>query len=132
MDSRLEKQKEEFGIQLDDAEEELKETSQALQVVRAELGEKTSESKRLKEEVVQLKDDATCLRDKMQTLQKEKEDEFQSSHALIDRLQRQVGETKELLEKERSTNAATLTQLESNLIAMVREQFSLERNVSNA
>lgn len=122
------KQREEFGIQLNEAEEELKESNQGLQGVRAELEEKTSECKRLEGEVVQLKDDATCIRDKIQTLQKEMADESQSSKALIDRLQRQVGETKELLEKERSTNAATLTHLENTLIAMMRDQFSLQRN----
>ena len=132
MDSRLAKQREEFDIQLDDAEEELKETSQALQVVRAELEEKTSESKRLEEEVVQLKDVVTCLRDNIQTLQKEKADELQLSKALIDRLQCQVGETKESLEKERSANAATLTHLENTLIATVRDHFSFPRNVSDA
>ncbi len=128
MDSRLAKQREEFGIQLNEAEEELKESNQGLQCVRADLEEKMSECKQLEEEVVQLKDDATCIRDKIQTLQKEMADESQSSKALIDRLQRQVGETKELLEKERSTNAATLTHLENTLIAMVRDQFSLQRN----
>ena len=122
------KQREEFGIQLNEAEEELKESNQGLQCVRADLEEKTNECKRLEVEVVQLKDDATCIRDKIQTLQKEMADESQSSKALIDRLQRQVGETKELLEKERSTNAATLTHLENTLIAMVRDQFSLQRN----
>ena len=127
------KQREEFGIQLNEAEEELKETSQGLQCVRADLEEKTNECRQLEAEVVQLKDDATCLRDKIQNLQKEKVDESQSSKALIDRLQRQVGETKELLEKERSANTATLTHLENTLIAMVRDQFSLQRNdVSNA
>ncbi|KAK1740178.1 WD40 repeat domain-containing protein [Skeletonema marinoi] len=124
MDSRLAKQAEEFGIQLNDAEEEQKETSQALQAVRAELKEKKSLCKRLQEEVVQLKDDVTCHRDKFQNLQEEKAEESQTSLALIDRLQRQVQETKELLEKERSANAATLTRLENTLIAMV---FSKKR-----
>ena len=128
MDSRLAKQREEFGIQLKEAEEELKESNQGLQDVRAELEEKTSECKKLEVDVVQLKDEATCLRDKIHSLQKEKVDESQSSKALIDRLQRQVGETKELLEKERSANAATLAHLENTLIAMVRDQFSLQRD----
>eukprot|EP00984_Skeletonema_dohrnii_P016426 scaffold7310_cov154-Skeletonema_dohrnii-CCMP3373.AAC.2 len=118
MDSRLAKQAEEFGLQLNDAEEEQKETSQALQAVRAELEEKRSQCKRLQEEVVQLKDDVTCHSDKFQNLQEEKAEESQASQALIDRLQRQVQETKELLEKERSANAATLTRLENTLIAM--------------
>lgn len=130
MDSRLAKQAEEFGIQLNDAEEEQKETSQALQAVRAELEEKKSLCKRLQEEVVQLKDDVTCHRDKFQNLQEEKAEESQASQALIDRLQRQVQETKELLEKERSANAATLTRLENTLIAMVRDNFSTQMNVS--
>ena len=124
------KQAEEFGIQLNDAEEEQKETSHALQAVRAELGEKKSQCKRLQEEVVQLKDDVTCHRDKFQNLQEEKAEESQASQALIDRLQRQVQETKELLEKERSANAATLTRLENTLIAMVRDNFSTQMNVS--
>lgn len=122
------KQREEFGIQLNEAEEELKESNQGLKGVSADLEEKMSECKQLEEEVVQLKDDANCLRDKIQRLQMEKEDDSQSSKALIDRLQRKVGETKELLEKERSANAATLTHLENTLIAMVRDQFSLQRN----
>ena len=130
MDSRLAKQAEEFGIQLNDAEEEQKETSQALQAVRAELEAKKSQCKRLQEEVVQLKDDVTCHRDKFQNLQEEKAEESQTSQALIDRLQRQVQETKELLEKERSANAATLTRLENTLIAMVRDNFSTQMNVS--
>ena len=130
MDSRLAKQAEEFGIQLNDAEEEQKETSQALQAVRAELEAKKSQCKRLQEEVVQLKDDVTCHRDKFQNLQEEKAEESQASQALIDRLQRQVQETKELLEKERSANAATLTRLENTLIAMVRDNFSTQMNVS--
>jgi len=130
MDSRSSKQAEEFGIQLNDAEEEQKETSQALQAVRAELEAKKSQCKRLQEEVVQLKDDVTCHRDKFKNLQEEKAEESQASQALIDRLQRQVQETKELLEKERSANAATLTRLENTLIAMVRDNFSTQMNVS--
>jgi len=130
MDSRLAKQAEEFGIQLTDAEEEQKETNQALQAVRAELEAKKSQCKRLQEEVVQLKDDVTCHRDKFKNLQEEKAEESQASQALIDRLQRQVQETKELLEKERSANAATLTRLENTLIAMVRDNFSTQMNVS--
>ena len=128
------KQREEFGIQLNDAEDELKESNQGLKGVSAELDEKTNKCRKLEAEVVQLKDDATCLNDKIQNLQKEKVEESQTSQALIDRLQRQVGETKELLEKERSANAATLTHLENTLIAMVRDQFSLQRDnvVSNA
>lgn len=132
MDSRLAKQAEEFGMQLNEAEEELKESSQALQTVRAELEKETSQCKRLQEEVVQLKGDATCLQDKFQSLQKEKAEDSQASQALIDRLQRQVGETKELLEKERSANAATLARLENTLIAMVRDTFSSQMNVSSA
>ena len=126
------KQAEEFGIQLNDAEEEQKETNQALQAVRAELEEKKSQCKRLQEEVAQLKDDVTCHRDKFQHLQEEKAEEAQASQALIDRLQRQVQEAKELLEKERSANAATLTRLENTLIAMVRDNFSTQMKVSNA
>jgi len=133
MDSRAAKQAEEFGIQLNDAEEELKETTLALQSVRTALEEKTSQCKRIQEEVVQLKDDATCLEDKFQTLKKEKADDTQKSQALVDQLQRQVGETKELLEKERNANAVMMTRLENTLIAMVRDNFSSQTkmNVSN-
>lgn len=116
-DSRLAKQAEEFGIQLNDAEVELKETSQTLQAVLAELEGKRSQCKRLQEEVVQ-------SRDNLQSLKKEKADESQASQALIDRLQRQVEEAKELLEKERSTNAAALSNLENTIVAMVRDTFS--------
>ena len=133
MDSRVAKQAEEFGIQLNDAEEELKETTLALQSVRTALEEKTSQCKRMQEEVAQLKGDATCLEGKFQTLKKEKADDTQKSQALVDQLQRQVGETKELLEKERNANAAMLTRLENTLIAMVRDNFSSQTkmNVSN-
>lgn len=117
MDSRLAKQAEEFGIQLNDAEVELKETSQTLQAVRAELEGERSQCKRLQEEVVQ-------SRDNLQSLKKEKADESQASQALIDRLQRQVEDAKELLEKERSSNAAALSNLENTIIAMVRDTFS--------
>ena len=76
----------------------------------------------------------TCHRDKFQHLQEKKAEEAQASQVLIDRLQRQVQvqETKELLEKERSTNAASLTRLENTLIAMVRDNFSTQMKVFNA
>ena len=131
MDSRLAKQAEEFGIQINDAEEELRESNQALQTVRVELEKEMSQCKQLQEEVIQLKDDATRLKDKFRHLQKEKAEDSQSSQALIDRLQRQVGENKELLEKERSANAATLARLENTLIAMVRDSFSSQMNASS-
>lgn len=126
------KQAEEYSIQLDDVEGELKETSQAMQGVRAEMEEKRSQCNRLQEEIEKLKDDVTCSKDKLEELQKEKADESQASQVLIDRLQGQVSETKESLEKERSANAATLSNLENTIIAMVRDNFSSRIQVPDA
>jgi uncharacterized protein YoxC len=132
MDSRVAKQAEEYSIQLDDVEGELKETSQAMQGVSAEMEEKRSQCNRLQEEIEKLKDDVTCSKDKLEELQKEKADESQASQVLIDRLQGQVSETKESLEKERSANAATLSNLENTIIAMVRDNFSSRIQVPDA
>lgn len=125
MDSRLAKQEGEFRMQLNDVEKELEDKTYALETARVELEDKTSRCKRLQEEVVeQLKEDINCIRDKYRDLQKEKADESQASQELVERLQQQVEETKELLEKERSANAAALHNLENTIIAMVRDNFS--------
>jgi uncharacterized protein (DUF3084 family) len=124
MDSRLAKQAEEFGNERFDAEGKLIKSNQALEAAQLELDEKRSQCEMLQEEIVQLNEEVTHVRGKLQSLQKEKSSESQASQSLIDRLQRQVKETRDLLEKERNTHAASLTMLEHNIIATVRDNFS--------
>lgn len=134
MDSRLAKQAGDFKTQLHAMEEDLNQTKRELQAACKELDDKRNECKRLKDEVVeQLNEDVKSITDKLHLLQKEKTDEAQASRVLVECLQRQVEETKELLDKERSGNAAALNRLENSIIAMVRDNFSSSSrtNVSN-
>ena len=132
MDSRLAKQAGAFKTQLNDMEEDLNKTKRELQATCNELDDKRNECKRLKDEVVeQLNEDVKSLTDKFHKLQKEKVDESQASRVLVERLQRQVEETKELLDEERNGNAAALNHLENSIIATVRDNFSSRTKVSN-
>ena len=124
--------REEHGKERNDSERKMNETALALQTTQLELDEMTSQAEMQKKQIEKMNDEAAFTKNMLESMQKEKEDELCSAQLLIDKLDRQVKETRDMLQKERSTNAATLSFLEHTIIATIRDNFSAQMQEADA
>lgn len=106
------------------SERKMNETTLALQTTQLELDEMTSQCEGQKKQIEKMNDEAASTKNKLQSMQKDKADKLSSAQSLIDKLEGQVEETRDMLQKERSTNAASLSVLEHTIIATIRDNFS--------
>jgi len=124
METRLATLREEHVKERNGSERKMNETTLALQTTQLELDEMTSQCEGQKKQIEKMNDEAASTKNKLQSMQKDKADKLSSAQSLIDKLEGQVEETRDMLQKERSTNAASLSVLEHTIIATIRDNFS--------
>jgi len=84
----------------------------------------TSQCARQKKQIEKMNGEAASAKNKLENMQNEKAREYAERQSLIDKLERQIEETRDMLQKERNTNAASLSFLEHTIIATIRDNFS--------
>lgn len=126
METRLATLREEHGKERIDSEREINETTLALQTTQLELDGLTSQCERQQKQIEKMNNEAASAKNKLERMQKDNADKLSSAQSLIDKLEMQVEETRDTLQKERNANAATLSVLEHTIIATIRDNFSAQ------
>lgn len=124
METRLATLREEHVKERNGSERKMNETTLALQTTQLELDEMTSQCARQKKQIEKMNGEAASAKNKLENMQNEKAREYAERQSLIDKLERQIEETRDMLQKERNTNAASLSFLEHTIIATIRDNFS--------